>query len=87
MNFKLWNKVDLALECSSGDLICKNECEKFGGILDKDGSCHAYEVIDRICLSIDIMRSEDGRSEELYLAGGCYDGNHPTHYSRAKPGI
>jgi len=68
-------------------LLCKNLCEKLDGILDKDGQCHAYDIIDRICLSLEIMKSEDRKSEVLSLAGGCYDGNHVAHYTRAKPGV
>ena len=33
-----------------------------------------------------MMVSDDGRSEEMYLAGGCYkDGHEVAHYQRAHP--
>ncbi|CDW71828.1 UNKNOWN [Stylonychia lemnae] len=83
-NFKLWKKVNLNLECSQESLTCKLECSQLGGVVGKDGQCHAYDIVDRICLTLDIMLSEDRRSEELYSNGGCYDG-HVAHYQRAQP--
>ena len=44
-----------------------------------------YNVLDRICVMIDMIQSEDGRSKVVALDTGCYPNGEAGHYTRAVP--
>ena len=53
-SFKIWKRVDLGFSCANDSLACEDECDKLGGIVGKDRICHTYDLIDRVCIKIDM---------------------------------
>ncbi len=51
--------------------------------MSKSGDCYAYDIIKRICVKVDMIYAEDGKSSAIILDGGCYDNNEPAFYVRA----
>jgi hypothetical protein len=50
----------------------------------KDGTCYAYDIVNRLCIKVDLLVSEDGKFDALSLDEGCFDGE-VGHYVRALP--
>jgi hypothetical protein len=92
LSFKLWKRIDLGFVCSNsttseGLQSCDEECDKLGGILGKAMVCHAYDIIDRICVKVNLEKTIDGKSDSLVFSGGCYNDVEYAHYTRAKPDV
>lgn len=49
-----------------------------------NGTCIAYAIVDRICLMVDFIYSEDGRTSAMILDSGCFADGSPVHYNLAK---
>lgn len=56
-----------------------------GGIVGKDGMCHTYDVLDRVCVRVELKPTQGMRSDSIILVGGCYKGGDYAHYTRANP--
>lgn len=84
LSFPVIKKVSLPIEGCGDTLSCQLACKEKGGKLNKDGTCFTFDVLTRICEMVDMLVSDDGRSEALSIASGCYNGN-VAHYERAIP--
>jgi hypothetical protein len=51
----------------------------------KDGSCVTYDIINRLCVIVNMIYSEDGHAEALSFSGGCYAGDSVAQYVQASP--
>lgn len=45
-----------------------------------DTSAPCYEVLDKICIKVDIMDSANGKSYTVLMDSGCYAGGNAGHY-------
>ena len=83
-SFPLWRRVVLTPEVKAG-VTPTAACTALGGKYGKDGSCYAYDILNRVCIRVDIMTSGDGRFFELGANNGCFSNGDVGYYVRAKP--
>ena len=83
-SFPLWRRVVLTPEVKAG-VTPTAACTALGGKYGKDGSCYAYDILNRVCIRVDIMTSGDGRYFELGANNGCFSNGDVGYYVRAKP--
>lgn len=50
------------------------------GRMLKDGNCVTYDILDRVCVLVDMIYSWSGSAEAMVYAGGCYGGDQVGHY-------
>ena len=64
------------------NLTCKLACEKiYKGTLE-NGECISYEILSKVCVTIDL--EESSPNSTIVFTGGCFgDENSPTLYTRA----
>lgn len=55
------------------------------GRLTKEGNCVTYDIVSRICVKVDMIYSEDGKSSAMIMDEGCYDDGDAAYYVRAQP--
>ena len=70
-SFPLWRRVVLNPDVKAG-VSSTAACTSAGGRVGKDNSCYAYDILNRVCIKVDIMTSGDGKYFELGANGGCF---------------
>lgn len=51
----------------------------------KDNYCYTYDVLKRLCVEVDLLYSQDFKSDAVTLDKGCYENGSPAFYVKADP--
>lgn len=65
---------------------CDSACADLGGRYNsKTGKCWTFEVLKRLCAKVDLIYSEDYKTDALIYNGGCFKDDEAGYYVKADP--